>query len=42
VAAGEEAVTIATGSGERTVGYGDIASARTVVDWDKELKRSKG
>jgi ribosome maturation factor RimP len=41
VAAGEEAVTIATGSGERTVGYGDIASARTVVDWDEELKRSK-
>lgn len=34
VAAGEDDVTIATESGERTVGYGQIASARTVFEWD--------
>jgi ribosome maturation factor RimP len=41
VAAGEEDVTIATDAGERTFAYGEIASARVVVDWDQELKRSK-
>jgi ribosome maturation factor RimP len=41
VAAGEEDVTIATDAGERRFAYGEIASARNVVDWDEELKRSK-
>ena len=31
--AGDDGVTIATESGERTVAYEDIASARTVFDW---------
>ena len=29
-----------TDSGAVRIGYADIASARTVVDWDAELKRS--
>ncbi|MGH2676290.1 MAG: ribosome maturation factor RimP [Actinomycetota bacterium] len=41
VAAGAEAVTIATDAGERTIAFGEIASARTVVDWEQELKRRK-
>jgi ribosome maturation factor RimP len=41
VDAGEEDVTLATESGERTFAYRAIASARTVVDWNEELKRSK-
>jgi ribosome maturation factor RimP len=41
VAAEDDGVTIATESGERTFAYGDIASARNVVDWREELKRSK-
>jgi ribosome maturation factor RimP len=41
IAAGEEVVTIATGDGERTVAYGNVATARTVVDWDEALKRAK-
>jgi ribosome maturation factor RimP len=39
--ADEDAVTIGTEEGERTFGYDAIASARTVVDWEEELKRSK-
>lgn len=41
IAAGEDSVTIATDDGERTVAYGNIAAARTVVDWDEALKRAK-
>jgi ribosome maturation factor RimP len=41
VAAGEETATIDTPSGERTVRYEDISSARLVVDWDEELRRAK-
>lgn len=41
IAAGEEVVTIATDDGERTVAYGNVAAARTVVDWDEALKRAK-
>jgi hypothetical protein len=33
---------IATAGEELRVPYADIASARTVVDWDEELKRSTG
>jgi ribosome maturation factor RimP len=33
-------VVIATASGELRIPKADIASARTVVDWDAELKRS--
>lgn len=33
VAADDEAVTVATDHGERTLLYGDIASARTVFEW---------
>ena len=44
VSADEEGITIAVssneGTEERRVPYADIASARTVVDWDAELKRS--
>ncbi len=39
--AGEDAATVGTESGERTVRYADMASARLVVDWDEELKRAK-
>jgi ribosome maturation factor RimP len=39
--AGEDGVSIATEAGERRIAFGDIASARIVVDWDEELKRSK-
>ena len=38
--AGDEDVTIASGDAELRVRYADIATARTVVDWDAELKRS--
>jgi ribosome maturation factor RimP len=41
LAAGEDEVTIATAPGERRVAYEQIVSARVVVDWDEELKRSK-
>jgi len=45
VSADEDAIVIATtdgdgGSGDLRVPYADIVSARTVVDWDAELKRS--
>jgi ribosome maturation factor RimP len=39
--ADEEGVTLTTVAGERAFRYGDIASARNVVDWHEELKRSK-
>jgi ribosome maturation factor RimP len=34
-------VTIATGSGPRSVAHDAIVRSRIVVDWDEELKRSK-
>ena len=40
VSADAEAIVIASEGGELRVPYADIASARTVVDWDAELKRS--
>ncbi|MEP7059845.1 MAG: ribosome maturation factor RimP [Actinomycetota bacterium] len=40
VSADAEAIVIAADGGERRIGYTDIASARTVADWDAELKRS--
>lgn len=36
----EEVVRIAVPEGERPVHLTEIAAARTVVDWDQELKRS--
>jgi len=41
LAAGEDEVTIAAEPGQRRVSYEQIVSARVVVDWDQELKRSK-
>lgn len=41
VVAGDREVTIETGGGARTVAYEDIASAKTVFDWEEELKRKK-
>ena len=38
VEAGPGEVLLGTDSGERTVSYVDITSARTVVDWDAELR----
>jgi len=45
VSADEDAIVIATadgdeGTGDLRVPFADIVSARTVVDWDAELKRS--
>jgi ribosome maturation factor RimP len=40
VSADDEAIVIASSGGELRVPYGAIASARTVVDWDAELKGS--
>jgi ribosome maturation factor RimP len=40
VSADAEAIVIATDGGELRVPYEGIASARTVADWDRELKRS--
>jgi ribosome maturation factor RimP len=40
VSADDDDVTIATGDTELRVRHADIASARTVVDWGAELKRS--
>jgi len=42
VAAGIDKVVIATDAGERSVAYGDMASARTIVDWEAELKAKGG
>jgi ribosome maturation factor RimP len=41
LATDDEGVTLATETGERAFRYEDIASARNVVDWGEELKRSK-
>jgi ribosome maturation factor RimP len=38
VAAGPDEVRIDTGDGERAFAYEQIASARTVADWEAELK----
>jgi ribosome maturation factor RimP len=40
VSADAEAIVIATDGGELRVPYEEIASARTVADWEAELKRS--
>ena len=40
VSADAEAIVVATDGGEVRVHYDQIASARTVADWDAELKRS--
>lgn len=40
VSADAEAIVVATEGGELRVPYDHIASARTVADWDAELKRS--
>jgi ribosome maturation factor RimP len=40
VSADDDAIVIAVAGDERRVAYVDIVSARTVVDWDAELKRS--
>jgi ribosome maturation factor RimP len=42
VEAGPDRVRIATEAGERAVAYEDIASARTMVDWNEELARKPG
>jgi ribosome maturation factor RimP len=39
-AADDDGIVVTVGEDERTLGYGDLASARTVVDWDAELKGS--
>jgi ribosome maturation factor RimP len=41
VGAGDREVRIATEQGERTIEYEEIATARTVFDWEAELKRKK-
>jgi ribosome maturation factor RimP len=40
VSADDDGIAVAVGGGELRVRYADIASARTVVDWDAELKGS--
>jgi ribosome maturation factor RimP len=40
VAADDDGIVVAAGGGELHVRYAEIATARTVVDWDAELKRS--
>ena len=40
VSADDQAIGIDTANGELRVRHSDIASARTVADWDAELKRS--
>ncbi|MGZ4131779.1 MAG: ribosome maturation factor RimP [Actinomycetota bacterium] len=39
-AADDDGIVVTVGEAERRLGYGDLASARTVVDWDAELKGS--
>src|SRR5207249_3590742 len=39
VSADSEAIVIATEGGERRVAYDEMSSARTVADWDAELRR---
>lgn len=40
VSADDGGIVVAAGSGELRVRYAEIATARTVVDWDAELKGS--
>jgi len=40
VSADDDGIAVAAAGGELRVRYADIASARTVVDWDAELKGS--
>jgi ribosome maturation factor RimP len=40
IAADDEGIVVAADDGELRVRHADIASARTVVDWDAELKGS--
>ena len=40
VSADDHGFAVALEGGERRVRYEDVASARTVVDWDRELKGS--
>jgi len=40
VSADDDGIVIAAAGGELRVRHADIASAKTVVDWDAELKRS--
>ena len=40
VGADDEAITVVVGGAERRLPLADVASARTVVDWDAELKGS--
>jgi ribosome maturation factor RimP len=41
VAADRASVTVATEDGERTLAYGDIASARTVFEWGGEARSQR-
>jgi ribosome maturation factor RimP len=41
VSADGEAIVLATGGGELRVPYADLASAKTVPDWDAELRSGK-
>jgi ribosome maturation factor RimP len=41
VSADDEALVVATSAGERRVPRPAVASARTVVDWDAELKGAR-
>lgn len=41
VAADDDGIVVAVDGAERRFAYADVASARTVVDWDAELKRSR-
>jgi ribosome maturation factor RimP len=40
VSADDDAIVVGTEAGDVRVRYAEIANARTVVDWDAELKRS--
>jgi ribosome maturation factor RimP len=40
-AAEDDAIRIAAAEGERRVALDAVAAARTIVDWDSELKRSE-
>jgi len=40
VSADDDAIVVAAEGGELRVRYAEIANARTIVDWDAELKRS--
>jgi ribosome maturation factor RimP len=40
IAADDEALVLATSDGERRVPTSDVASARTLADWDAELRRA--